>query len=263
MSGFAQKTAIITGGATSIGAAIVHAFHSANANVVIADIDAHAGPALADELGARALFCRTDITADEQIDACIQAAHVKFGGVDILVNNACIYLDSGFSSTRENWLHAFNTNVVGGAIFSQRVAEQMKSRGGAIVNLASVAGKFGQAGRALYPVCKAAILQLTRNQAAEWAPHNVRVNSVSPGWTHSPALNRLSNGDSAHADRAAAALHPLGRVGRAEEVAQAVLYLCSDAATFVTGVDLPVDGGYAMLGPDQGNSARYWFEHIE
>lgn len=263
MNGITDKTAIVTGGATSIGAAIVRAFHTANANVVIADIDAAAGAALANDLGHRVLFCETDITEDRQIKRCLQFAQSHFGGVNFLVNNACIYLDNGFDSTREDWLRAINTNVVGGAIFARETAEILKPRGGAMVNLASVAGKFGQAGRALYPVCKAAILQLTRNEAAEWAPYGIRVNSVSPGWTWSVALDRLSEHDPQFADRAAAPLHPLGRAGRAEEVAMAVLYLCSDQAAFITGIDLPVDGGYSMLGPDQGKSTRFWFDNLK
>jgi NAD(P)-dependent dehydrogenase (short-subunit alcohol dehydrogenase family) len=135
----------------------------------------------------------------------------------------------------------------------------LAAQGGAVVNMGSVGGKFGTAGRALYPAAKAAILQLTRNQAASLAPRRVRVNSVSPGWTWSDALSRMAGGDRAYADRVAAPMHPLGRAGDGDDVAQVVLFLCSDAARFVTGADIPVDGGFSMLGPDQGRSARDWF----
>jgi 3-oxoacyl-[acyl-carrier protein] reductase len=261
MNGISGKTVIVTGGATSIGAAIVRAFHQANANVVICDSKLDEGNRLTAELGERSLFCETDITVDEQIQHCLKSAQQRFGRIDFLVNNAAIYLDNGMNSSREDWLRAINVNVVSGAIFAREAAICMKQHGGgAIVNLSSVAGKIGQVGRALYPVCKAAILQLTRSEAAEWAKDNIRVNSVSPGWTHSTTLESLSGNDAALADRAAAPLHSLGRAARAEEVAQAVLYLCSDAASFITGVDLPVDGGYSMLGPDQGQSTRYWLD---
>jgi 3-oxoacyl-[acyl-carrier protein] reductase len=261
MNGIANKTVIVTGGATSIGAAIVRAFHSAIANVVIVDSNVTAGTQLADELGDRALFCETDITDDVQIKRCLTSAEQQFRRVDFLVNNAAIYLDNGMNSSRDDWLRAINANVVSGAIFARETVPHMKRQGGgAIVNLSSVAGKIGQAGRALYPLCKAAILQLTRSEAAEWSRDNIRVNSVSPGWTHSTTLANLSGNDAVHADRAAAPLHPLGRAARAEEIAHAVMYLCSDAASFITGVDLPVDGGYSMLGPDQGQSTRYWLD---
>jgi NAD(P)-dependent dehydrogenase (short-subunit alcohol dehydrogenase family) len=124
--------------------------------------------------------------------------------------------------------------------------------GGAVVNFSSIAGKQGQRGRALYPASKAAILQVTRNEAMELAADRIRVNTVSPGWTWSATIARLTKGDRAKADRIAGEYHPLGRVGDAEEVARAVLFLCSDDARHITGIDLPVDGGYAMSGPDQG-----------
>jgi NAD(P)-dependent dehydrogenase (short-subunit alcohol dehydrogenase family) len=252
----AGKAAIVTGGATSIGAAIVRALHGAGAKVVIADIDTAAGAALAGELGPAVLFQHTDITRDGDLDALVATTEKTFGGVDILVNNACTFLDHGLASTREEWLKSLNTNVASGALLLHRVVPSMQRRGGgAVVNFSSIAGKFGQAGRALYPVCKAAILQLTRNEAMELAPHRIRVNAISPGWTWSATIERMTKGDRAKADRIGGEYHPLGRVGNAEDVANAVLFLCSDAAQFITGVDLPVDGGYAMTGPDRGQPA--------
>ena len=256
MRGIAGKTIIVSGGATSIGAAVARAFHADGASVVIADIAEEPGRALAAALGAKALYHRTDVTSDADIGACAAAALAAFGGIDFLVNGAVTYLDKGLQSTRAEWLAALDLNLVSGALFVQAVVPNMKKRGsGASVNFSSVAGKFGQAGRALYPAAKAAILQLTRNEAMELAPHGIQVNAVSPAWTWSAPVERAAGGDRAKADRIAADYHPLGRVADAEEVARAVLYLCSEDASFITGVDLPVDGGYHMTGPDGGKPA--------
>jgi len=253
MRGLTGKVAIVTGGATSIGAAIVRAFHAAGSKVVIADIDVDAGRALAAELGDGVRCQRTDVTDDAEIAACVMTALAAFGGIDFLVNNACTFLDKGLQSSRAEWLASLNVNLVGGVIFVREVAPHMRRRGGgAIVNFSSIAGKHGQRGRALYPASKAAILQVTRNEAMELAVDGIRVNSIAPGWTWSAVIERLAKGDRAKADRIAGEYHPLGRVGDAEDVARAVLFLCSDDARHITGIDLPVDGGYAMTGPDQG-----------
>jgi NAD(P)-dependent dehydrogenase (short-subunit alcohol dehydrogenase family) len=132
--------------------------------------------------------------------------------------------------------------------------------GSAVVNIGSVGGKFGAAGRAIYPASKAAVLQLTKNQAVDLAPRGIRVNSVSPGWTWSDPLARMTDGSREVADRAAAMTQPLGRAGDASEVAAAVCFLCSPEASFITGTDVAVDGGFSMLGPDQGRGPRYWVE---
>jgi NAD(P)-dependent dehydrogenase (short-subunit alcohol dehydrogenase family) len=253
MRGLTGKVAIVTGGATSIGAAIVRAFHAAGTKVMIADIEVDAGRALAAELGAGVRCQRTDVTEDAEIASCVTATVAAFGGIDFLVNNACTFLDKGLQSSRAEWLTSLNVNLVGGAIFVREVAPHMRRRGGgAIVNFSSIAGKHGQRGRALYPASKAAILQVTRNEAMELAADGIRVNSIAPGWTWSAVIERLAKGDRAKADRIAGEYHPLGRVGDAEDVARAVLFLCSDDARHITGIDLPVDGGYAMTGPDQG-----------
>ena len=123
--------------------------------------------------------------------------------------------------------------------------------GGAIVNFSSISAKVAQTGRWLYPVTKAAIAQLTRNMAMDLAPDRIRVNSVSPGWTWSRIMDELTEGDRAKTDRVAAPYHLLGRVGDPAEVAQGVVFLCSSGASFVTGTDLAIDGGYSAMGPEQ------------
>jgi NAD(P)-dependent dehydrogenase (short-subunit alcohol dehydrogenase family) len=253
------KVAMVTGAAAMLGGAIVRGFVQAGAQVVAVDIDAHRGQALQAGLGERCRFAACDIASDAALDALLAGVLATEGRIDFLINNAVVYGDNGMAATRAEWMHALDVNLVSGAVLVQKAADALAAQLGAIVNMGSVGGKFGTANRALYPAAKAAILQLTRNQAATLAPRGVRVNSVSPGWTWSDALSRMAGGDRAHADRMAAPLHPLGRAGDPDDVAQVVLFLCSDAARFVTGADIPVDGGFSMLGPDQGRSARDWF----
>ncbi|MEX3629177.1 MAG: SDR family oxidoreductase [Burkholderia sp.] len=255
----AGKVAIVTGSTQGIGADIARGLAGDGASVLIVGLGAQAGEAIAASIGPAARFIETDVTDDAQLDRVLALAVDTFGGLDIVVNNACSYDDAGLASTRAQWARLLDVNLVSAAILAQKAAPLLR-RGGVIVNLGSTGGKFGAAGRALYPASKAALLQFTRNLAVDLAPRGLRAVSVSPAWTWSPSLERLAGGSLALADRVGAALHPLGRVGRGEEVARAVAFLCSDEASWITGADIPVDGGFSMLGPDQGRSPRDWFE---
>lgn len=246
------KTAIVSGGATLIGAKVVEAFVNAGANVMICDIDEEGGISVAEALGEKVKFIRTDITQDADIDRCIETTLECWGGIDYLVNIACTYLDNGIASTREEWNTALNVNLVSGSIFVQKVAPHMEERGGgSIVNFGSISAKMAQPGRMLYSAAKAGILAKTRNEALFLAPANIRVNSVSPGWTWSNAIKAMTENNREKAEQVAEPFHILGRTIAPEEVAGTVVFLCSDSASGITGSDFAVDGGYMALGPEQ------------
>ena len=256
MRGLEDKVAIVTGGAASIGKAIVEAFHAAGARgVVVAARSREKGAALASKFAPRVVFQECDITRDEDLDCVIARAKQEFCQLDFIVNNACSYLDSGQRSTRAEWLSTLNTNIVSSAILVERARPELAKQRGAVVNLSSISAYAAQSGRWTYPVSKAAILQLTRLQAMDYAPDGIRVNSLVAGWTVSDPIESLAGGDRSKADRVAAEFHLLGRLGRAEEVAQGVLFLCSEEASFTTGSELKVDGGYLAMGPEQAGQA--------
>lgn len=252
------KAAIVTGSTQGLGLDIAKCLLSEGACVTLVGRSRDAGIAAADTLGPSASFVEADITDDEALDRVVHETVTRCGRLDIVVNNACSYDDAGLASTRGHWLRTLNVNLVSAALLVHKAANHMPA-GSVIVNLGSTSGKFGARDRAVYPASKAALLQLTRSMAVSLAPNGIRCVSVSPAWTWSPSVAALSHGDRTLADRVAARLHPLGRVGRGEEIGAVVAFLCSAEASWVTGVDWPVDGGFSSLGPDQGRTPREWF----
>jgi NAD(P)-dependent dehydrogenase (short-subunit alcohol dehydrogenase family) len=252
MRGLKGKVAIVPGGATKIGAAIVDAFVSHGVKVMIADINGEAGQTLTRDGVA---FRETDLREDDQIQALVAATKDQFGRVDFLVNVACSYLDNGAESTRAEWLESLDVNIVGSVMLMQAARDELARNKGAIVNFGSISSRVAQTGRWLYPVSKAAILQLTRNQAMDLAPDGIRVNAVSPGWTWSNIMDELTGGNRTKTDSVAGEFHLLKRAGDPEEVANSVMFLCSDEAGFITGTDIRVDGGYTTMGPERAAPA--------
>lgn len=255
------RVAIVTGATQGLGADIAGILAAEGATVVLVGRGAEAGTAVAATLGERGIFIETDITQDEVIDRCIATVMERFGRIDLLVNNACSYDDNGLASTRAQWHNTLNVNLVSAAMFTQKATEHMLP-GSVVVNIASTGGKFGADRRAIYPASKAALIQITKNFAVTLAPRGIRVLSVSPAWTWSPSMASMSGDSIEKADRVGSHFHPLGRVGRGEEVGRVVAFLASPAASWMTGVDIPVDGGFSVLGPDRGVSPRVWFERL-
>lgn len=254
IDGIAGRTALIAGGATLIGAELARAFSRLGANVVIADIDCEGGQAAVSTCVHDALFMETDVTSDMAIDACIAAALKKFGRIDFLINVTTSYIDDGLETSRENWLTALNIGLVGGAMFAQKLAPELSLHKGAIVNFSSISAHRAQFGRFVYPAIKAAIAQLTRSQALEFASRGVRVNAITPGWTWSNVMKAITSDQRGKVDEVGGAFHMPGRIADAEELCGAVLFLCSSAASFVTGAEIPVDGGYLAMGPEQAGN---------
>jgi len=244
------RVAVVTGAASYIGAAIAGRLVGAGAMVVLGDVDAALGRGITQPLGDAARFVEVDVTSDDDLDSLVDTAVAEFGGIDIAIAAAAIFDDAQLETTRDQWRHSFDVNVIGAAMLIEKAVPHIERRGGgAVVIVASVSAKQSQPDRIVYPVTKTALLGLTRNASQLLAGRSIRVNAVSPGWTWSRRIEQRY-GSRQRADAVAAEFQALGRLADPEEIADAVAYLCSDQASFVTGADLAVDGGYGAMSPE-------------
>ncbi len=250
------RTAIVTGGATLVGQGVVQALHDEGATVIIADIDTEGAEAAARAIGDGVHAARLDITDDAAVSSFCDTVVAEHGSIDVLVNLACTYIDDGAATTRADWLTALDVNLVSAVRMAEAVRPHLASSGhGSIVNFTSISSSVAQTGRWVYPATKAAMVQVTRSMAMDYAGDNIRVNSVSPGWTWSKIMDTLSEGNRERTDDVAADFHLTRRVGDPIEVGRVVAFLVSDAASVVTGADWAADGGYSAMGPEQSYPA--------
>jgi NAD(P)-dependent dehydrogenase (short-subunit alcohol dehydrogenase family) len=249
MSRFADKVVLVTGATAGIGRATALAFAREGARLVVTGRNAQAGAALLEELealGAEAEFVAGDAAQEVVAKVWVDAAQRRFGRLDVAVNNAGIEGETGpiTGQSNANYERIFDVNVRGMFFALKHQLPALKQAGGgAIVNLSSIVGQIGMPGAALYIASKHAVNGLTRSAALEVARDGIRVNAVAPGAVQTEMLERFTGRD-AQVQAGLAAAHPIGRVGRVDEIAAAVLFLASDEAKFTTGQILPVDGGF-------------------
>ena len=247
------KRAYITGGARGIGKSIAQAFVEAGAVVAIADLDIDEANKTAQELsqsGGKVIAAELDVTSQESVEACIKKISEEFGGIDIAVNNAGICINSPADEmTLEQWKKVIDINLTGVFLTSQAAGKQMikQGKGGVIINTASMSAhivNFPQP-QCAYNASKAGVIQLSKSLAIEWVNHNIRVNTISPGYIgteltlKSPSLKPLIEQWEA--------MSPMKRIGKPEELQSIAVYLASDAASFTTGSDFVIDGAFTCM----------------
>lgn len=243
---YSNKVAVVTGGASGIGAAIARRLAEEGAAVVVSDINGDAARALAEEIGRegrRAIAATTDVGEEEAVRSLVDRAVAELGALDVMVNNAGVSEQPTPIDERsaDDWHRVIRINLDGAFYGVKHAARVMKARGrgGVIVNMASILGLVGFKGAPAYTAAKHGLVGLTKSVAVELAPAGIRVVSVNPAFIRTPLIAGL--------EEAVLPLHPIGRLGESEEVASLVAYLASDEAAFLTGASYLVDGGYTAL----------------
>jgi NAD(P)-dependent dehydrogenase (short-subunit alcohol dehydrogenase family) len=246
---FSGQVALVTGASSGMGLATAQAFAQAGAAVVLTDINHDAVHAAASDLtaaGHQALAVTCDVSSEDQVAAMVDTAVATFGRLDMAFNNAGIQAPptDAADELAETFDHVNAINLRGVWACTKHELRHMRGQGsGAIVNCSSLGGLVGLPGRAAYHASKHGVIGLTRSAALEYAPRGIRVNAVCPGTIETPMVtDMITKGELSVPD--AIANQPIGRLGRADEIAAAVLWLCSPAASLIVGVALPVDGGY-------------------
>lgn len=242
----AGRVSIVTGGASGIGEAVARRFAREGARVLVADVDAKRGARLAEEIAA-VEFLETDVSSLPACQALVEAALERFGRLDVLVNNAFwSRARRVYKLEPEDWRRTLEVTL-DAVFYGMRAALPVlvEREGGCIVNTASISGLGADDGMSAYNAAKAGVVNLTRTAALEVAHKGVRVNCVCPGLIETPAVTRAFLGDADRREKIAAQI-PMRRLGRPEEIANAVLWLASDEAAFVTGSALVADGGSSI-----------------
>lgn len=246
---FQDRVAVVTGGSFGIGRATAIAFAKRGANLVIADWSEekeNETTKMIKSAGGNAVFIRCDVSKSIEVKSMIKKTIGHFGRLDYAFNNAGIegHMAKTHECTEENWDKTININLKGVWLCMKHEIQQMlKSNKGVIINCASVAGLNGFPGLPAYVATKHGVVGLTKTAALEYAKEGIRVNAVCPGVIHTSMIDRLT-GKNKEVEKQYTAMEPMGRMGNPEEVAEAVVWLCSDAASFVTGIAMPVDGGF-------------------
>jgi NAD(P)-dependent dehydrogenase (short-subunit alcohol dehydrogenase family) len=250
VEGLHNKAVVITGGGGGIGRATALAFAREGARLMVGDLDLAAAEATARLIAAEggeahALSC--DVSRPESAEALVRDAVARLGRLDFAVNNAGIEASQEGTARlpTDAWERTIGVNL-SGVFYCMRaeLAAMRAGGGGVIINISSVLGLVGFAGAAAYVAAKHGVVGLTKTAALEYAARGIRVNAVCPGFTETPMLDRIGVAGDPERRAMIEGLHAMGRLGRPEEIAGAVLYLCSDAASFITGQALAVDGGY-------------------
>lgn len=245
------KTAIITGAGSGIGHACALALAQQAANVVLVGRRKDRIEQLAREIGNSALALQADVSKKDQIDRVVAETAGHFGEINLLLNNAGrLHIGTAEQITEEHWDETFNLNVRGLWLLSRAVLPHMrKAGGGSIINMASVLGINGARNRAAYAASKGAVVLLTKCMAIDHGQENIRVNAICPGFVETEltakVISQAPNPDQVRSERTA--VHPIGRLGKPEDVASMAVYLASDESSWVTGAVFPVDGGYLAV----------------
>ncbi len=241
------KVAIITGGGSGIGAATAHRFAEEGARVVVADLKVETAQAVADEIGGEAFGVEIDVTSTTSIERVVEETVGRFGGLDVIVCNAGVTIvGSVMDLTEDQWDKELDTNLKSVYLCAKAVWPHLERRGGgSILSTASMAGQWAIPADAAYCASKAGLIMLTKCMALDGAKANIRANCICPGYTNTPMIQGYFDDqpDPAAARAFAESMHPLGRLGEPVDHANAFVYLASDEALWVTGIELNVDGG--------------------
>ncbi|NNF00734.1 MAG: SDR family oxidoreductase [Pyrinomonadaceae bacterium] len=249
MAEFDAKVAIVTGGTSGIGTATAEAFAAKGAKVTVSGRREDKGNSVVESIrkaGGEAIFVKTDIQKSGDVKKMVEKTIDAFGRLDFAVNNAGVeqYFKPLPEQTEDIYSMIMDTNVKGVWMsMKEEIPAMLKTGGGTVVNMSSIAGVVGMANAPIYSASKHAVIGLTKSIALEFAQQNIRVNAILPAAIETPMIDRFTQGQE-EAFKYFESLHPVGRVGKPQEVADACIWLCSEKSSFVTGSSIRVDGGF-------------------